>query len=289
MTIGRLAAIRLRRLKRAEFFLDVLAQFPEVHGAGLQGAIFGRRGFPLGHGRGAAVGIQGHEHHQAACGILVLAVPRVTGADVDRDMHAGTAGVDQPRADFDDIADGDGFVERDAADGDGNAGESAPSGRARARAFVHPLHHGTAVNVPVHVPVFRAGKEAHRKLAISSWHGILLRGTRQACQMNGCRSRERHLPAPHVAADGCVGLAFGGSYHARSLFTHASARRADTQLIVLEDAEMARNGRCGLSATAGQRCSCRLRHRIHPLFLDQVGRVQQSGLDVIRLQAGVVF
>jgi len=52
---------------------------------------------------------------------------------------------------------------------------------------VHPLHHGTAVDVPIHVPVFRAGKEAHRELAISSWHGFLLKGTPQACQMNGRR------------------------------------------------------------------------------------------------------
>ena len=136
-SIGRSAAIRRRRLKRAEFFLDELAQFPEVYGAGLQGAIFGRSGFPLGHGRGAGVGIQGPKHHQAARGIRAIAVPRVVGADADRDRHAGATGVDQPRADPDDIADGDGFVERDAADGDGDAGESAPAGRARSRAFVH--------------------------------------------------------------------------------------------------------------------------------------------------------
>ena len=192
-------------------------------------------------------------------------------------------------ADLDDIADGDGFVERDAADGDGDAGESAPAGRARARAFVHPLHHGTAVNVPVHVPVFRAGKEAHRELAISSWHGILLRDTPQACQMGGRRSREHGLCGLHVAAEGFVGLAFGGLCHVRLLFTHASAKQADAQLIVLEDAEMAGNGRCGLSVTEGQQSSCRLQYRIHPLFLDQVGRVEQGCLDVVRFQTGVVL
>ena len=51
------------------------------------------------------------------------------------------------------------------------------------------------------------------------------------------------------------------------------SQRADAQLIVLEDAEMARNGRCGLSVTAGQQSSFWLQYRIHPLFLNQVGRV----------------
>ena len=115
----------------------------------------GVSGLPLGHGRGTAAGIEGHEHHQATRGILVLAVARREQTLTAICTLVRPVWISR-REPLDDIADGDGFVERDAADGNGDEGESAPSGRAHARAFVHPLHHGTAVNVPVHVPVFRA-------------------------------------------------------------------------------------------------------------------------------------
>ena len=42
---------------------------------------------------------------------------------------------------------------------------------------------------------FRARNEAHRELAISASHGILLRGTPQACQIYGRRSRDMSMRA----------------------------------------------------------------------------------------------
>ena len=118
--------------------------------------------------------VDGDEDNDAVGGLLDVEAARITRADVDGDVHAGTARVDNPGADLDHVTDMDRLVEAYPADVDGDTILAAPADSARIAGLVDPLHDRAAVNLPAEVDVGGLGEESERNFTSTFGHAPII-------------------------------------------------------------------------------------------------------------------
>jgi hypothetical protein len=94
----------------------------------------------------------------------------VTRRDIDRNMHAGGAGVHELRAYLDHLSDLDRPLELDAADVHGHAVTSGPTGSTGITGLVNPFHHCATMHLAAEIHIGRLGQKAEGQITLDARH-----------------------------------------------------------------------------------------------------------------------